>query len=78
MINTNIFFEFMSLILKNHMFKIYLNKYLNNASRIFYNFMGCIRKQNRLQIDEILNFLIFLVNGHLKFTYACPTSKVKV
>jgi hypothetical protein len=40
--------------------------------------MGCLKKQNRLQVDEILNFLTFLVNGHLNFTYTLPTSKVKV
>ncbi len=40
--------------------------------------MGCLKKQNRLQVDEILNFLTFLVNGHLKFTYAHPTAKVKI
>ncbi len=28
----NIFFEFMSMILKNHMFKIDLNGFLKNAS----------------------------------------------
>jgi hypothetical protein len=38
--------------------------------------LGCPKKQSRLQVDEILNFLTFLVNGHLKFTYALSTSKV--
>jgi hypothetical protein len=60
------------------MFKIYLSRYLKNASRIFYNFISCLKKQNKLQIDEILNFFTFLVNGHLKFTYAHPISKIKV
>jgi hypothetical protein len=36
MINMNIFFEFMSMTLKNHMFTIYLNKIFKNASRIFF------------------------------------------
>jgi hypothetical protein len=35
MINMNIFFEFMSMILKNHMFKVDLSKSLKNASRFF-------------------------------------------
>jgi hypothetical protein len=78
MINTNIFFEFMPMILKNHMFKIYLSRYFFNANRIFYNIMGSLNKQNKLQVDEILIFKTFLVNGHLKFTYVHPPSKVKV
>ncbi len=40
--------------------------------------MGCPKKENRLQVDEILNFFTFLVNGHLKFTYALSTFKVKI
>jgi hypothetical protein len=40
--------------------------------------MGCPKKQNRFQVDEILIFFTFSVNGHLKFTYALSTSKVKV
>jgi hypothetical protein len=35
MMNMNIFFEFMSMILKNHMFKIDLSRFLKNASRSF-------------------------------------------
>jgi hypothetical protein len=38
--------------------------------------MGCPKNQNRFQIDEILSFFTFLVNGHLKFTYALSISKV--
>jgi hypothetical protein len=72
MINMNIFFEFMSMILKNHMFKVDLSRFLKN---IFYLF-SYPKKQSRLQVDEILNFFTFLVNGHLKFTYALSTSKV--
>jgi hypothetical protein len=30
-INMNIFFEFMSMILKNHMFKVYLNRFFKNV-----------------------------------------------
>jgi hypothetical protein len=35
MINMNIFFEFMLMILKNRVFKIYLSRFLKNASRFF-------------------------------------------
>ncbi len=41
-------------------------------------FSSCSKKQSRLQVDEILDFLTFLVDGHLKFTYALSTSKIKV
>jgi hypothetical protein len=68
----------MSMILKDHMFKIDLSRFLKIASRIFKNFLGCPKKQSRLQVDEILNCFTFLVNGHLKFTYALSTSKVKI
>jgi hypothetical protein len=44
----------------------------------FLIFLGCPKKQSRLQVDEILNFLTFLVNDHIKFTYALSTSKVKI
>jgi hypothetical protein len=70
MININVLFEFMSMILKNPMFKkIDLSRFLKNASRIF-NFLGCPKKQSRFQEDEILIFFTFLVNGHLKI-YSC-------
>jgi hypothetical protein len=41
-------------------------------------FVSCSKKQNWLQIDEILDLLIFLVNAHIEFTYALSTSKIKV
>jgi hypothetical protein len=34
----NVFFKFMSMILKNHMFKIYLSRFLKNGSRISFTF----------------------------------------
>jgi len=74
----NIFFEFMSMILKDHMFKIDLSRFPKVASRIFFYFLRCPKKQSRLQVDEILIFFAFLVNGHLKFTYALSASKVKI
>ncbi len=38
MINMNIFFEFMSMILKNHMFKVDLNRFLKITSIYFLTF----------------------------------------
>ncbi len=38
--------------------------------------MGCPKKQSTFQVDEILNFFTFLVNGHLKFTYELSSSEV--
>jgi len=76
MINMNILFEFMWIVLKSHMFKVDLSRFFKNASRINF-FMGCPKKQSRLQVDEILNVFTFLVNGHLKFTYVLSTSKIK-
>jgi hypothetical protein len=64
------------MILNNHMFKIYLNKSIK-CKYIYLYFLGWPSKQNRLQVDEILIFLTFLVNGHLKFTYALSILKVK-
>jgi hypothetical protein len=60
MINMNIFFEFMSMVLKNHIFKIDLIRFLKNVNRIFFNLSGCPKKQNKLQLDEILDFSCFL------------------
>ncbi len=34
----NIFFEFMSMILKNHMFKVDLSRFLKIASNFFFTF----------------------------------------
>jgi hypothetical protein len=40
--------------------------------------MCCPKKQSKLQVNEILNFFTFLVNGHLKLTSTLSTSKVKI
>jgi hypothetical protein len=45
---------------------------------MFFYFLGCPKKQSRLQVDEILILKIFLDNGHLKYTYALSSSKVKI
>ncbi len=41
-------------------------------------FLSCSKSQSRLQVDEIHIFSTFLVSGHLKFTHALSTSKIKV
>jgi len=43
-----------------------------------YIYLGCPKKQSKLQVDEILFFFTFLVDGHLKFTYALSTFKRKI
>ncbi len=51
----NMFFEFILMTLKNHMFKIDLYRFLKNASKISY-FVGCLNKHNKQKIrDEILD-----------------------
>jgi hypothetical protein len=60
------------------MFKVDLNRFLKITSIYFLNLLGCPKKQNKFQVDEILKCYTFLVDGHLKFTYALSTSKVKI
>jgi hypothetical protein len=67
----------MSMILKNHMFKVDLTRLLKMRFTKKTN-SGFSKKQNRLQVDEILNIFTFSINGHLKFTYAFSTSKVMI
>jgi hypothetical protein len=38
----------------------------------------CLRQQNKLQVNQILDFFTFLVNVHLKSNHALSTSKVKI
>jgi hypothetical protein len=45
MINVNIVFEFMSMILKNYMFKVDLTRSLKNANNFCLNFLGCPKNQ---------------------------------
>jgi hypothetical protein len=59
-------FEFVTMIFKNHMFKIGL-------SRIHQNINKGHNLQNRLQVDEILNISYFQVNGALKCSCKFPT-----
>jgi hypothetical protein len=72
------FFEFMSMILKIRTLKVDVSIFLKNASRFFFKNLGCPKKQSRFKVDEILDSLIFLVNGHPNFSYALSTSKVKI
>ncbi len=59
MINMNMFFEFILMTLKNHMFKIDLNRFFKNASKFFY-FVGCLNKHNKqTSRDEIMDLKIF-------------------
>jgi hypothetical protein len=74
----NIFFEFMSMILKNHIFKIDLNRFLKNVSRIVLICLVVQKNKVGFKYMKYWIFLDFLVNGHLKFTYALSTSKVNV
>jgi hypothetical protein len=53
------FFEFILMTLKNHMFKIDLNRFFKNASKFFY-FVGCLNKHNKqTSRDEIMDLKIF-------------------
>jgi hypothetical protein len=72
MINMNIFFETMLMILKNRMFKVDFFK----MQIIHFYLFSWPKKQSKVQVYEMLIFSTFLVNGHLKFTYALSTSKV--
>jgi hypothetical protein len=59
MFNMDMFFEFLQMILKNHMFKVNLSRFLKKSTiRIF---IGCPNKQTRLQVDEMLNFSTNLI-----------------
>jgi len=74
----NMFFEFMSMILKIHMLKIYLSIILKNASR-FLKKIHIVQK-NKVGFKQMKYWIlkIFLVNGHPNFSYALSTSKVKI
>jgi hypothetical protein len=45
MINMNIFFEFMSMILKNHMYKINLSRFLKMQSLLLFKISSCSKKR---------------------------------
>jgi hypothetical protein len=59
------------------MFKVDLSRFLKIENRILFTFWVA-QKNKGLQVNEILIFFTFLVNGHLKFAYALSTSKVKI
>jgi hypothetical protein len=52
MFNMDMLFEFVTTILKNHMFKIGLNKIHQNTSKAY-------NLQSKLQVDKILDFSYF-------------------
>jgi hypothetical protein len=60
------------------MFKVYLNIFPKIFQVIFKIFVNYLNKQNKFQIDEILDSFTFLVDAEVKFTYALSTSNVKV
>jgi len=59
MFNMNMLFEFVTIVFNNHMFKVSISKIHSNT---------CNTLQSRLQIDEILTFSYFQINGALKYT----------
>jgi hypothetical protein len=61
MFNMNMFFDFVTIVLNNHMFKI-------DISRIHWNTNKGHNLQSRLQINEILDFFDFQINGALECT----------
>jgi hypothetical protein len=60
------------------MFKVDLNIFPKFVQVIFKSFVDYLNKQNKFQIDEILDFFTFLVDAEVKCTYALSTSNVKV
>jgi hypothetical protein len=57
MMNMDMFFEFMPMILKNYMFKINLSRFSKNIQVKFVYFAHRLNKQNRFQVNEIFYFL---------------------
>jgi hypothetical protein len=68
----------MLMILNNHKFKINLNRSPKNLQVEFVYFVSYFNKQNKLHIDEILDFSTFLINATLKLICAFSTSNVKI
>jgi hypothetical protein len=58
-------FEFVTMVIKNHMFKI-------DVCIIHQNISKGHNLQNRLQVDQILNISYFQVNGALKCSCKIP------
>jgi hypothetical protein len=77
MINMKLIFHSNTIILKNEHLHVYLSRFYKNC---IYLHMKCPMLQNGLQINEILNFFNFQVNGALTNTcvlsnYACYNHK---
>jgi len=60
------------------MFKVDLNIFPKFVQVIFKFFCILFKKQNKFQIDELLDFFTFLIDAAVEFTYALSTSNVKV
>jgi hypothetical protein len=59
------------------MLKINLSNFLKKCKLVSIYFVS-LKKKNKFQVDEMLDFLTFLLNAHLKFIYALSTSTVKI
>ncbi len=59
MFNMNMLFEFVTIVFNNHMFKVSLSKLHSNTCKDH-------KLQSRLQVNEILHFSYFQINGALK------------
>jgi hypothetical protein len=58
MFNMNMFFDFVTIVFNNHMFK-------KGISRIHWNTNKGHNLKNKLQMNEILDFSYFQINGAL-------------
>jgi hypothetical protein len=65
MFNMNMLFEFVIIVFNNHMFKVSISKIHSNTCKDHV-------LQIRLQVDEMLNFSYFQINGALKCTCKLP------
>jgi len=61
MLNINMFFDFVTIVFNNHMFKI-------GISRIHWNTNNGHNLKSSLQINEMLDFSYFQINGALECT----------
>jgi hypothetical protein len=67
MFNVNMFIDFVTIVFNNHMFKVGISRIHQNTNK-GHNF------RNRLQVDYILKFSYFQVNGALKYIWKLPSS----
>jgi hypothetical protein len=62
----NMLFEFVTIVFNNHMFEVSISKIHSNTCKDH-------KVQNRLQVDEILDFSYFQVNAAQKCTCKPPS-----